>query len=751
MFLGNHNISERESNTSLMVEMRRKQLPGAVSGQLRMPNKKIRGSYMQVHRQSPVPKMKMGSIPAAKYGQAPKKSSPKLSRHRMVSSSYFDKKKNQALVRKQKPDYVPGRAGKSPQNKHVLRKSGHMFQSGYGSQGHIKGFGGQNQMKSYGQQQRRRQSPQQPFKRRQQGYRNGIGGGHPARHSYDNIRKYRPQQVTKNPSPHHYGGGRVQQQSSDKFSTRFHMNGRNWVKESKLKGNRDKKKDGRIRYFGEKGTYSGGKHKKVKSSGQVVKLSSSPLLSSSSQSLRKVNPPGKGKKKGDAKRTILGDFDAGASDKNINMKERISSKYKEYVPLSTVNRKRSAKKRSTGQGSLSSGSYTRGSGSNNMSASAGESPQKPPSVPSPVKKHNYIRNIKKVNASKKLQQQQQQKIQSPREKDKASSKANNLRKSTQKIIKEEGIRITSQPRTPLTQSKIKINGAGGGGSSNENSFKTPIIYSPNSSSSKSKSFSAKRIQITGSSFSQNQRKVSMQAAKTTTIELKKQLNEINKMSHNELSFEEGSYSSRNRGGARNNTKYGNLIFHNKDEPSSKEISQFDTPSMMMNNPLDSDSDNQLNRYLNFPQQQANFTEESSDVDLSQFNQKQPHQISHYQNNEAAFQAYEAENYPVEGDDEEYYDYDNPDFDGLVDNRHISYSYDGVAVPFLKRIADKQFENMLPGFEQYIYDCEVQAQVAMELKKGLAMQPFRGAVDVPFTHDCRSFLLFCLSFAGLGIF
>ena len=84
------------------------------------------------------------------------------------------------------------------------------------------------------------------------------------------------------------------------------------------------------------------------------------------------------------------------------------------------------------------------------------------------------------------------------------------------------------------------------------------------------------------------------------------------------------------------------------------------------------------------------------------------------------------------------------FSILVENRHTQYSYDSKEMAFLERIARKEFEDGCDGFRQYIVDTRVQLEVARSLKYRLSLQPFRGSVDVPFTHRCKDFF-FLLTF------
>lgn len=80
--------------------------------------------------------------------------------------------------------------------------------------------------------------------------------------------------------------------------------------------------------------------------------------------------------------------------------------------------------------------------------------------------------------------------------------------------------------------------------------------------------------------------------------------------------------------------------------------------------------------------------------------------------------------------------DAPPQQKLVEQRNIDYSYDGYNMSFIERIINLDFIDDSPGYRTYIKDCKVQIKVARDLRRTLRAMPFRGAVDVPFTHECK---------------
>lgn len=80
--------------------------------------------------------------------------------------------------------------------------------------------------------------------------------------------------------------------------------------------------------------------------------------------------------------------------------------------------------------------------------------------------------------------------------------------------------------------------------------------------------------------------------------------------------------------------------------------------------------------------------------------------------------------------------DAPPQQKLVEQRNIDYSYDGYNMSFIERIINLDFIDDSPGYRAYIKDCKVQIKVARELRRTLRAMPFRGAVDVPRTHECK---------------
>lgn len=82
----------------------------------------------------------------------------------------------------------------------------------------------------------------------------------------------------------------------------------------------------------------------------------------------------------------------------------------------------------------------------------------------------------------------------------------------------------------------------------------------------------------------------------------------------------------------------------------------------------------------------------------------------------------------------------PVLDPLVSQRNKEYSYDNNKSSFLKRIAEGNFSDPSPGYQDYIKDCGVQIQAAKYLASQIPMNVIRGAtpVRVPFTTTCKLF-------------
>lgn len=74
---------------------------------------------------------------------------------------------------------------------------------------------------------------------------------------------------------------------------------------------------------------------------------------------------------------------------------------------------------------------------------------------------------------------------------------------------------------------------------------------------------------------------------------------------------------------------------------------------------------------------------------------------------------------------------------LVEQRNVDYSYDNSKISFFERVVNLDFIDHNPGYKSYIKDCKVQIKVARELRSILRKMPFRGSVDVPFTHTCKN--------------
>lgn len=81
----------------------------------------------------------------------------------------------------------------------------------------------------------------------------------------------------------------------------------------------------------------------------------------------------------------------------------------------------------------------------------------------------------------------------------------------------------------------------------------------------------------------------------------------------------------------------------------------------------------------------------------------------------------------------------PILDPLVTQRNKDYSYDGIQMSFLRRIAEGNFNDPTsPGYIDYINDCGVQIQAARFLSSQVPNNVIRNAtpVRVPFTTTCK---------------
>lgn len=83
----------------------------------------------------------------------------------------------------------------------------------------------------------------------------------------------------------------------------------------------------------------------------------------------------------------------------------------------------------------------------------------------------------------------------------------------------------------------------------------------------------------------------------------------------------------------------------------------------------------------------------------------------------------------------------PILDPLVSQRNKEYSYDNNKSSFLKRIAEGNFSDPSPGYQDYIKDCGVQIQAAKYLASQIPVNVIRQAtpVRVPFTTTCKYFI------------